>query len=174
MKREALALIAIFGLIVAACATAESNDDPPEINFGRDICVECGMTIVDARFAAAYRTDDGTEKKFDDIGGLVVHGREAGELNDATIWVADFDTEEWLDATTSHFVPTLAVASPMGHGLLAFGNEARAAAFAADIDGEVIGWGVVMDLPVIDGLVGHHHGEAGTDMHDMNDDEQGG
>ena len=155
MKRLAAAFVAVAALL-AACGTA-SADGPPEINLGRDLCIECGMTIVDARFAAAYRLDDGTEKKFDDVGGLIIHGRDSGELDAAEVWVADFETEALIDARKAHYVPTLAVASPMGHGLLAFGEEQRAVQFAADIGGEVLTWEVVSELPVMDGRIGHHH-----------------
>ncbi len=161
MRPRLLVIAVLLGLFAAACATAEANSGPPEINFGRDICVQCGMIIDDARFAAAYRLDDGTEKTFDDVGGLILQGRETEELDTASeIWVADFETEEWLDARQAHYVPTLAVASPMGHGLLAFGDAARAARFASDIDGEAITWDLAAALPVTDGLVGHHHGDA--------------
>ena len=59
------------------------------------------MSIDEARFAAAYRLPDGTEKKFDDLGGLIVHARESGQLEDATVWVHDFETEAWVDAPPS-------------------------------------------------------------------------
>lgn len=155
MKRL-VCLILIAGLVLAACGSAEPTG-PPEINYGRDICIECGMIIGDARFAAAYRTEDGTEKRFDDLGGLLVHGRETGELESAQVWVSDFDNEELIDAVPAFYVPTLGVVSPMGHGILAFAEEARAVAAAQELGGEVLPWAEVKELPVIDGQVGHHH-----------------
>lgn len=115
------------------------------------------MIISDDRFGAAYTLEDGTEKVFDDLGGLLIHGRETGELSEAVIWVSDFDERVLVDAETSSYVPTLGVASPMGHGILAF----------SDLDGEVIDWATVVELPVTDGLVGdHHEGGGGMDMGD--------
>ena len=144
-------------LVVSACAGVQAADGPPEINYGRDICIECGMIIDDPRFAAAYRLEDGTQREFDDLGGLVIYGRENGELDVASVWVSDFDDEVMIDAETAHFVPTRGVASPMGHGILAFAERNRAEAMANSVDGEVIDWAKVKALPVVEGLVGHHH-----------------
>jgi hypothetical protein len=49
----------------------------------------------------------------------------------------------------------------MGHGILAFADRDRAQATADEIGGEVIDWGTAKSLPVVDGLVGHHHDEDG-------------
>lgn len=153
MRRLLVALL----VAISACGGAAADEGVPDINFGRDICIECGMIIDDPRFAAAYRNAEGEWQRFDDLGGLIIYGRESGELDTAEVWVSDFEAEDWLSARTAHFVPTLGVASPMGHGILAFATHERAMAFAADLDGEVIDWDVVTRLTVQEGLVGHHH-----------------
>lgn len=167
-------VMALAATALAACGTANATG-PPEIAYGRDICVECGMIIDDERFAAGYRLADGTEKTFDDLGGLILHHRESGDdLSTAAVWVHDFETEAWTEATGAHYVPTLSIASPMGHGILAFSDEARATQAAHDLGGEVVSWDVVRQLPVSDGLLGHHHGGDDMDMqdddHEMDDD----
>jgi copper chaperone NosL len=168
-KLSLVVLALVLGLVGAACGTADASG-PPEINYGRDICVECGMIISEARFAAAYRLADGTEKIFDDLGGLLLASRETGDhLGPATTWVHDFETEEWVAVEDAYFVPTLSVASPMGHSIISFNDKARAEAFAADVDGEVIGWDIVKDLPAMEGLVGHHHDDD-HEGHDMGSD----
>ena len=84
----------------------------------------------------------------------------------------DFETEEWLTVGEAFYVPTLSVATPMGHSILAFANEARATAFANDVDGEVILWDVVEELPAAEGLVGHHHmGHDEADNEEMTSEE---
>lgn len=162
-----LAVVIAMALVAAACGSAESADDPPEISFGRDICIECGMIIDDARFAAAYRLADGTELTFDDLGGLIIHGRESGELDDAVkVWVSDFEDEVLIDAVPAFYVPTLGVASPMGHGILAFAGEVAATEAAMALGGEVIMWEEVVALPVLEGMLGEHHDGEGMDMDD--------
>ena len=172
-------LLVVLALLIAACGNADASG-PPEINYGRDICVECGMIVSEARFAAAYRLADGSDKIFDDLGGLLLYSRETGDVLDpATTWVHDFETEEWVAVDDAYFVPTLSVSSPMGHSIVSFSDEARATSFAADVDGEVILWNIVVDLPDVDGLVGHHHddnmdmgdtGDGNHEGHDMDSD----
>lgn len=169
--------VSLLGGPGAACGNAEAATGPPEINYGRDVCVECSMVISEARFAAAYRLEDGTEKKFDDIGGMLKHGQETGEVAGAVAWVHDFSTEEWVEAAAAFYVPTLSVATPMAHGIVAFSDHQRATEFAIGVGGEVIDWETVLLLPIIDGLVGNHHsdedgGTVSDDEMDDNDSNQ--
>jgi copper chaperone NosL len=168
--RKILMIVVALAVIGAGCGSDEAAG-PPSINYGRDICIECGMIIEEARFAAAYQLADGTEKIFDDLGGLIIHSRKAGDLDDATVWVHDFETEEWVEAPAAFYVPTIAVTSPMGHGILAFADEERALRIAGDLGGEVLGWEIVVNLPVVEGLVGQHHTNE-NDMDGMEDDDQ--
>ncbi len=156
-------LLLTLSIAVTGCGQADTAGGLPQINYGRDICIECGMIIDDPRFAASYTLDDGTEAIFDDLGGLIVYGRESGGLVAATVWVSDFEEERMISAGSAFYVPTLGVTSPMGHGILAFSDEARAESLAAELGGEVVTWDVVVDLPVLDGLIGHHHDAAISD-----------
>jgi len=167
MKRTMITLVALLSLSVSACGGAAKADGPPEINYGRDVCVQCGMIVSEAKFAAAYTLEDGTEMVFDDLGGLLLHQRETGDAIDPlSAWVHDFETEEWVDVTNAYFVATLSVNSPMGHGILSFNDEARAVAFASEVGGEVIRWDAVFVLPELDGLVGDHHMDMDSDSTD--------
>jgi copper chaperone NosL len=151
----------VIGLAAAACGSGDASG-PPEIEFGRDLCVECGMIIQDPRFASAYRLADGTEKVFDDVGDMVIHVREAGDDVDGdAAWVYDFETEEPVVVDAAYFVPTVSRASPMGHSILAFADEERARAFADDVGAEVIGWSDVMAMSTHEGLLGEHHDNGG-------------
>ena len=51
---------------------------PPDIVYGRHICLECGMIISEERVAAAYEWE-GEDRVFDDIGDMLIHGKDAGE-----------------------------------------------------------------------------------------------
>lgn len=171
----------VLAVLAGACSAADA-EGPPEINYGRDICVQCNMIISEAGHAAAYRLDDGAEKLFDGVGEMVLHGRTNDEFARAEAWVHDFWSEEWVEADAAFYVPTLALASPMGHGIFAFATEERAAEFAADVDGEVIDWATVLRLPTFGNLVGEIHGpmgaaaeadaDHGSTMDDMEESEE--
>jgi nitrous oxide reductase accessory protein NosL len=152
-----LGLILALAVVASACATAEASG-PPDIKYGRDICIQCGMIVSEAKFAAAYTTPDGEKLAFDDTGDLLLYQRSTGDpIDPLEAWVHDYETEEWVTVADAFFVPTESVTTPMGHGIISFSDRARAEAFAADVDGEVILWEVVVTLPAMDGLVGHHH-----------------
>lgn len=161
------ALLPLLGLlvglvtIVAACGGSEASG-PPEISYGRDVCDECHMIISEARFAASYRLD-GETRKFDDIGDMVVYGLRNEELDDASAWVHDYDTEEWVEAVRATFVRARGLETPMAWGVVAYAEEADAEAFAADVGGEVMGWSELV-RGVEDGsiAVGGHAEDAGA------------
>ena len=157
----AVAVLLLAGLATGCGDTAEANG-PPEISYGRDICIECNMIISEPRFAAAYRLDDGEPKSFDGIGELVKHGQTQDELSRiAFAWVHDYNTEDWILVEEAFFVAGREIVTPMGHGIVAFTTEESAAAFAAEHGGEVMGWPMVSSLSVgEEGLVGHHHVES--------------
>lgn len=141
-------------LTLSACSSSDTAG-PPEIQYGRDICVQCGMIASEPRFAAAYRLEDGTAQIFDDLGDLILRQRAAQHVIDPSeTWVHDFETEEWVDVANAYFVTTLSVTTPMGHNILAFSTEERAVAFASAVNGEVIRWDLVVALPEHGGLVG--------------------
>ena len=162
--RASLACLLAAALLATGCGSTDATA-PPDINYGRDLCTQCGMIIMEARFATAYRSDDGAEKAFDDLGGMVLHLRATGDDPDpSNVWVHDYETEEWITAAAAYFVPTLSVATPMGHSILAFADKALADRFASDIDADVIDWATVLLLPDTTGLLGDHH-SAESDGH---------
>ena len=178
MSRLPTVAVLLLAIIAAGCSTAADADGPPEISYGRDICVECNMIISEPRFAASYRLDDGETKSFDGIGELVKHGQRTGELvRIAFAWVHDFNTEEWLLIDEAHFVAGAKIVTPMGHGVVAFSTAAAADQFAADMDGTVMRWPELSTLQVTEeGLLGHRHEPTGDDPmaeHSMDDDETG-
>lgn len=95
------------------------------------------MIISEARFAAAYVTRQGTVRRFDDLGDLVLYHRSHAE-DVAVFWVHDYDTRAWLKADQAFFVVSPAVHTPMGHGIVAFHDRDRAAAMAAEHQGKVM------------------------------------
>jgi nitrous oxide reductase accessory protein NosL len=169
-----LGLVLALAVVAGACAAAEAAG-PPDIKYGRDICIQCGMIVSEEKFAAAYTTPDGEKLAFDDTGDLLVYQRSTGHsIDPIEAWVHDFETEEWITVADAFFVPTQSVTTPMGHGLISFSDEARAMAFAADVDGEVILWDVVLELPAMDGLVGHHHMDGEEMDHETMDHSEMG
>ncbi|MBY0114370.1 MAG: hypothetical protein K2Y21_16280 [Phycisphaerales bacterium] len=95
-------------------------------------CAECGMSIVDARYAAAaaIESEDGIKILFfDDAGCLFDHERAKPGLLVVRRWFAVDAGGAWRDGERVAFRISASIATPMGTGLQAFDpqtSEARA------------------------------------------------
>ncbi len=127
-------------ILAGACGSDDGDSGAPEIVEGRTMCDECGMLIDDVRFAASYRTPDGQERRFDDIGGMLTQGQRNGLLETAEIWVHDYESGEPLAVAEATFVISDDIMTPMGWGILAF-RSADEAHRQADTHGtSVLSW----------------------------------
>jgi copper chaperone NosL len=144
-------LLPVFLLVTAAACAGDRSTGPPEIHYGLEECRHCRMIVSEERFAAAV-VEDGEAAPFDDLGCLVAHLRERGDGvpadssgagNDMVAWVHDYPTGGWLPAAGAHFVRDPEVITPMGSGLLAFADRARAEEVATGA--EVWSWGELLE-----------------------------
>jgi copper chaperone NosL len=129
-----------LGFSLAACAAEGDPLAPPEMHYGEDVCDACQMIISEERHAAAtiVEVDGASEpRRFDDIGDLLDYHEGQPELPVLSWYVHDYETLEWLDALTASYVVSDDLATPMGHGIVAFGDRLRAEAFALEHAGEV-------------------------------------
>ena len=130
------------------CAEGSTTIAPPEIRYGEDLCTECNMVISDPRFAAAYVYEVGEGRyrslAFDDIGDLLVHMAKHPEHTTVAWYVHDYQSAEWLDATTAYYVVGEQIRTPMNHGIAAHATEANAIAMAANLAGEVMDWAALL------------------------------
>lgn len=135
----AAALLTSLAFGPAACRQTPS-DAAPELRFGRDMCLECGMVIVDERAAAAFGTDGPAPDQppvFDDIGCLADHLHKH-QLSPSRIWVRDFDTKAWIPARSATFLLADGIETPMGSGLAAYASADAARAAADPIKAEIL------------------------------------
>ncbi len=114
-------IIAIVGVYIAVFGISERTDfnKPIPILWSKDICAQCGMSIVD-RFHAAEIVNPKTKEvyKFDDIGDAVIWAKKnktTDWLSESVIWVADSKTGRWLNARKAYWVK--GQRTPMGYGL---------------------------------------------------------
>lgn len=136
MRRHLLAVVVVC-LVAVGCAPVETGPRPPEIDYGHDVSVGCGMIISDPAFAAGSVLADGTTLKFDDVGDMLKYHFERPDQQVAVYFVHDYQGDAWLTAEEAVFVQTDSLVSPMGYGLAAFATRESAEAFAADRDGRV-------------------------------------
>ena len=90
---------------------------PAKVKWDRDICERCKMAVSDRKYAAQVR--GGPKRKvhmFDDIGCAVfwLKDQDWAAAPETEIWVTDYRTGEWIDATRAHYVP--GKTTPMYYG----------------------------------------------------------
>jgi copper chaperone NosL len=124
-------------LLVATAACGVAAQGPPEIVIDRSACSHCSMLISEPRYAAAYQAPGAEPRVFDDIGCLLeAVTKESG--TDIRFWFHDANHGEWIEGTTATFVASPQIRTPMGGGIIAFGDGAAADRTAAAQRGERI------------------------------------
>ena len=124
--------------LASAIACRAGEEGPPRIEVDRTACAHCGMLISEPIFAAAYRSPHGEARVFDDIACMLdAAGREQnpGALR---FWFHDAATSRWIDGGAATFVSSASLKTPMGGGLIAYGDEAAAVRAATAQQGAVI------------------------------------
>lgn len=128
-----------LGVLLVGCQSSLS-DLPPQVRYGEEACAQCRMLISEARYAAALAGASGEVEKFDDIGCLVRYrARHPGTAKH--VWVHDFVSDRWLEASSAFFVQSRELGTPMGSGLVALATLAEATQFSRTVHGDVVPFG---------------------------------
>jgi copper chaperone NosL len=137
-KKELPVAAMICMLVLSSC-----NPSPEAINYGKDMCADCKMTIMDAKFGAEIITKKGKVYKFDDA-HCVRNIFKNNTVKSEDVWQVMFldfeDNTNFLDAHALFFVTSPQIKSPMNGNVAAFANKQSAESKAKQLNGEVITW----------------------------------
>ncbi len=127
----------LLGSIIAC------SPEPQPINYGKDQCHFCKMTIVDKAFSAEIVTKKGRAYKFDaiecEVNYLLKNNIEEKSL--AYILVADYSQPgNLIDAKTSYFIISPNIQSPMGANLAAVPTQKEAQKIVSKKSGTIYTW----------------------------------
>jgi len=129
--------------VLSACSRA-----PEPIQYGKDACTHCRMTIMDKRFAAEIVTAKGKIFKFDAAECMADFLKEKPEIaaNEKSIFlVSDFNHPgQFVDARKSFFLNDNSLASPMGGNLAAFTSENSAKSIQKDKFARLYDWSLLL------------------------------
>ena len=100
--------------VLASCSM-----EPEPINYGKDACQYCDMTIVDKSFSAQAVSTKGKQFKYDAV-ECMIHHHIQNETEMAIRQVADFyHPGEMIPVDSALFIKNDSINSPMGENLAA-------------------------------------------------------
>ena len=116
MKIKSIFLLSISILILMSCSV-----EPQKIEYGKDACSFCKMTIVETKFAAQIVTKKGKAFKYDATECLLNDIEVKKENSLAYILVTDYNKpKELINATEASYLISKEIKSPMGAYLSAY------------------------------------------------------
>ena len=130
-----ISIVFMIGLLIAGCGS--QNNVIPRIRYGEETCDRCRMIISEKRFAAAYRTESGALRKFDDLGCAALHQKEQGEMA-AQFWGFDYEETDWLDVKQAFLIHSSELLTPMGYGIAVLPTVDKATALAEKVNGRIV------------------------------------
>lgn len=104
-----------------------SSEIKPVDIYPEDMCSQCRMAVSELAFASEIITTTGEVYKFDDLGCLQKFQTNSHDFKIAATFVKEFESKKWLPYERSTIVRT-GINTPMGSGLVAFADSARAKA----------------------------------------------
>jgi copper chaperone NosL len=132
---------ALIIFLLCSCSTS-----PEPLQFGKDGCHACKMTLMDNRFGGEVVTRKGKVYKFDDLNcmaGFLKSG-EVSESDAKHILVVDFaNPASLIDATHAVLVSSPEIKSPMAGNTAAFSDKSAAERLNAEWQGTFINWSQV-------------------------------
>lgn len=132
--------------IAAIVALNSCSVKPEPFQFGKDACDDCKMTIMDPKFGGEIISKKGRVFKFDDPHCLA-HYIKTGNIKQEDIGQTAFvdyeKGQDFLDASSTYFVVSPQLKSPMNSNAAAFATKEKAEAKAAETGGRVKTWSEV-------------------------------
>ena len=143
MRKLPAALFFILLTVYGGCG--DSNEKvPPTIIPGQDVCDNCYMLINEEKYAAAVTLINGEEKRFDDISCMLSY-RHSNNEKIKYYWVYDYISDISLQAEKAFYVKSKKEITPMGGGIIAFGQREEAKNFADKENKAVINFKELVD-----------------------------
>lgn len=137
----------MISLILITILFLSCSNDPQLLQYGKDACHTCKMTLMDKKFGAEIVTKKGKVYKFDDLNCMVnfYNSGYEPEENIAHLLVIDFaQPEKLIDTRHTFFVKSDKLRTPMASQVAAFEHEADYMKFHREWNGILLSWGEVI------------------------------
>ncbi len=123
------------------------NAEPQPLEFGKDVCAFCQMTVIDKKFGAELVNSKGKTLKFDSEECMLNYLRANKDFKPETYRVINYENPgELIDATKSFYLTGGNIKSPMGGKLAAFKSMESAKKFQEELKGDLLLWNKIAAL----------------------------
>ena len=112
----------LAALAMLACAAGPPQ--PASLDTQNEACASCRMAVSDARLAAQLVAPGELPRFFDDLGCLATFVRAGKAPGNATAFVADHRSREWVRADRAVYTRVPGLETPMGSALVAHSDTA--------------------------------------------------
>jgi len=140
-KIRSISKLAAAGLLLFFISSCSNK--PQSFLYGKDICDNCRMTIVDPKFGGEIVTKKGRAYKFDDP-ACMIHFLKSGQLKETNIsrlLALNFQKrDDFIDVTRAFFLLSPALKTPMGGNAAAFASLAEAGKTKTLVSGDIMNW----------------------------------
>ncbi|OGU14392.1 MAG: hypothetical protein A2X61_12900 [Ignavibacteria bacterium GWB2_35_12] len=142
-------IILMLSLILSATLINACSREPEPIDYGKDMCSYCKMSIVEKQFGTELITKKGKLEKFDSIECLAAF-LQSGVISSGDIlscWITDYyHPGNFLKADESFYLHSENLRSPMGEFLSGYSNINEAKKSMNQHGGNILNWNEVKSL----------------------------
>lgn len=122
------------------------NHGPQSINYGKDECAACKMTIMDKKYGAEMITAKGKVFKFDDVICMIEY-LNSGVISQNDVskkLIIDYQKEEsFIEVEQATYFNSTELHSPMNGNTAAFINKEEALKYQNGKQGVIMDWNEV-------------------------------
>ncbi len=150
---------AVLALLIATISISScGNSSPISIDYNKDVCESCKMSISESHFASELITSKGRVYKFDDLACMLLFQKEHSDLTFKASYAADFlQNNNLIDVNTAFFVKHESYKSPMGGNIAAFSSEQEAEKQAQTLQTAILTWSDLSKEATMSGQTNEQH-----------------
>jgi copper chaperone NosL len=135
-------IASLAGVLLALCVFSCSAQPEP-LQYGKDACHHCKMTLMDNKFGAEIVSTKGKIFKFDDTNCMLsfIKSAELQETDIAHYLITDFASPgSLIDAKSAYYVKSERIKSPMASNIAAFQDRTNLESHNDSWKGEELNW----------------------------------
>lgn len=132
---------------MSICFITGCNKEPEAINYGKDSCAFCKMTIMDRKFGCELISMKGKKIKFDCIECMIDYLQSEDDFIPFKTLVTNYNHPgHFIKAENSFFLHGGEVKSPMGGNICAFNKREDAAFYQKSLNGDILDWSKAIQI----------------------------